>query len=69
MVPNLVNTIMLLNKDTAVNAQGGRYGNAVQAAFYQCHKVVELLLNKDADVSAQSGLLGGVLRWLQLWWR
>jgi len=47
-----MNTIMLLNKDAAVNAQGRRYGNMLQAASYQCRKkVVELLLNKDADVS------------------
>jgi ankyrin repeat protein len=54
---------MLLNKDTAVNAQGGHYGNALQAASYQCRKeVVELLLNKGADISVQSGLFGNGLR-------
>ena len=47
---------MLLNMDAAINAQGGRYGNTLQAASYQCRKkVVELLLNKGADVSAQCG--------------
>jgi hypothetical protein len=50
---------MLLNKDTAVNAQGGHYGNALQAASYQCRKeVVELLLNKGAGISVQSGPFG-----------
>lgn len=58
---------MLLNKDTAVNAQGGHYGNALQAESYQCRKkVVELLLNKGTDVSAQDRLFGSSLRLLQL---
>jgi len=43
--------------DAAINAQGGRDGNTLQAASSQCRKkVVELLLNKGADVSAQCGL-------------
>jgi hypothetical protein len=42
------NTIMLLHKDAPVNVQGGRYGNALQAASYQCCKrIVELLLMSD----------------------
>jgi ankyrin repeat protein len=38
---------LLLGQGADVNAQGGYYGNALQAASYQGHeKVVELLLGK-----------------------
>ncbi|KAF2734842.1 ankyrin [Polyplosphaeria fusca] len=40
----------LLDTGADINAQGGRYGNALQAASYRGHKaVVKLLLDKDAD--------------------
>ena len=47
---------LLLNKGANVNAQGGKFGNALQAASYEGHKeVVQLLLDKGADVNAQGG--------------
>ncbi|KAK1840600.1 Ankyrin repeat domain-containing protein 50-like protein 3 [Colletotrichum chrysophilum] len=47
---------MLLDKGADVNAQGGRYGNALQAASFKGHdKIVQMLLDKDADVNAQGG--------------
>ena len=46
----------LLSRGADVNAQGGKYGNALQAASYGGHeKVVELLLGEGADVNAQGG--------------
>jgi hypothetical protein len=40
---------MLLDKDAEVNAQGGRYGNALQAASWGGHEqVVTMLLNAGA---------------------
>jgi ankyrin repeat protein len=54
---NLPKTVeMLLDKGADVNAQGGDYGNALQAASSEGHEqVVKLLLNKGADVNAQGG--------------
>jgi hypothetical protein len=47
---------MLLDKDADVNAQGGEYGNALQAASQGGHEqVVKMLLDKDANVNAQGG--------------
>jgi hypothetical protein len=44
---------MLLDKDADVNAQGGEYGNALQAASAGGHEqVVKTLLDKDANVNA-----------------
>jgi ankyrin repeat protein len=43
-----------LEKGADVNAQGGYYGNALQAAANGGHdSVVTLLLEKGADVNAQ----------------
>ncbi|KAF2628860.1 hypothetical protein BU25DRAFT_390834 [Macroventuria anomochaeta] len=56
-------TTMLLNQGAEVNAQGGSYGNALQAASYRGHEqVVKLLLDKDADVNAQGGYYGNALQ-------
>jgi len=47
---------MLLDKGAEVNAQGGRYGNALQAASEGGHeKVIQMLLDKSAEVNAQGG--------------
>ena len=46
-----------------VNAQGGEYGNALQAASYQGHQeIVKLLLKKGAEVNAQGGEYGNALQ-------
>jgi ankyrin repeat protein len=54
---------LLLDKGADVNAQGGVYHNALQAASERGHEaVVRLLLNKGADVNAQGGSLGNALQ-------
>jgi ankyrin repeat protein len=54
---------MLLHKGADVNAQGGFYGSALQAASAQGRlKVVEMLLQKGADVNAQCGHYGNALQ-------
>jgi len=46
-----------------VNAQGGRYGNALQAASLRGHKeVVQMLVDKGADVNAQGGRYSNALQ-------
>ncbi|KAF4247129.1 hypothetical protein CNMCM8980_007809 [Aspergillus fumigatiaffinis] len=53
----------LAEKGADVNAQGGDYGNALQAASQGGHKeVVQLLLEKGADVNVQGGVYGNALR-------
>lgn len=53
---------MLLEKGADVNALGGRYGNALQAASWQHRtEVVALLLEKGADVNARGGRCGNAL--------
>ncbi|RSL87112.1 hypothetical protein CEP51_002393 [Fusarium floridanum] len=46
----------LMKKGADVNAQGGMYGNALQAASSEGHlDIVRLLVEKGADVNAQGG--------------
>ncbi|KAF5337540.1 hypothetical protein D9758_016675 [Tetrapyrgos nigripes] len=46
----------LLDKGADVNAQGGKYGNALQAGSFQGDKnLVRILLERGADVNAQGG--------------
>jgi ankyrin repeat protein len=56
----------LLEKGADVNAQGGYYGNALQAASVKGHdQIVQLLLEKGADVNAQGdrgGYYGNALQ-------
>jgi ankyrin repeat protein len=43
----------LVEKGADVNAQGGRYGSALQAASARGHdQVVQLLLEKGVDINA-----------------
>ena len=54
---------MLIQRGTNVNAQGGRYGNALQVASYSGHEdVVQVLLNNGADINAQGGHFGNALQ-------
>jgi ankyrin repeat protein len=49
---------LLLEKGAEVNAQGGHYENALQAAsaFLRGHdKIVQLLLKNGVEVNAQGG--------------
>ena len=44
---------MLLDQGVDVNAQGGEFGSALQAASSKGHeKVVQMLLDQGADVNA-----------------
>jgi hypothetical protein len=46
-----------------INTQGGRYGNALQAASVKGHdKIVRMLIDAGADVNAQSGDYGNALQ-------
>ena len=54
---------LLLDSGADVNAQGGKYGNALQAAA--CNEsldITTLLLDSGADVNAQGGPLGNALQ-------
>lgn len=51
-----VSVKMLIEKGANVNAQGGHFGNAIQAASYKGFEdVVQILLNNDVDVNALGG--------------
>jgi len=53
----------LLARGADVNAQGGIYGTALQAASERGHcEVVHTLLARGADVNAQGGLYGTALQ-------
>jgi ankyrin repeat protein len=54
---------LLLDKGADVDAQGGRYGNALQAASSRGHEaMVKLLLGKGADVNARGTWYGNALQ-------
>ena len=57
---------LLLDQGADVNAQGGYYGNALQAAAVASRRgnaeVIQLLLDKGADVQAQGGKYGSALQ-------
>ena len=61
-IPALPSTIMS-NISHKINAQGGHFGNALQAASWDGHeKVVQMLLGKGADINAQGGVYGNALQ-------
>ncbi|KAH8702668.1 ankyrin repeat-containing domain protein [Phaeosphaeriaceae sp. PMI808] len=54
---------LLVDKGADVNAQGGHFGNALQAASAGGHKeIVTLLVDKAADVNAQGGYYRNALQ-------
>ncbi|KAK2590467.1 hypothetical protein QQS21_011854 [Conoideocrella luteorostrata] len=54
---------LLINKGFDVNAQGGAYSNALQAASYGGHlETVQMLLDEGADVNAQGGVYSNALQ-------
>lgn len=53
---------MLLERGADVNAQGGHYDSALQAASASGRgKMVQVLLGAGADVNAQGGRFGNAL--------
>jgi len=60
-VLELMKRLIIFGAD--VNAQGGRYGNALQVASESGNKeIVQLLLDRGADVNAQGGMYGNALQ-------
>jgi ankyrin repeat protein len=54
---------LLLDKGADISAQGGHYGNALQAATSRGHiEIVKLLLDKGADINAQCGRYDNALQ-------
>ena len=54
---------LLLENGAEVNAEGGEYGNALQAASYVGNEaVVKLLLESGAEVNAEGGKYGNALQ-------
>ena len=54
---------LLLENGAGVNAAGGYFGNALQAASYQGNKaIVKLLLENGAGVNAEGGYFGNALQ-------
>ena len=53
---------MLLDKGADINAQGGYFGNALQAVSYGGYdSVMQMLLDKGADINAQGGYFDNAL--------
>ncbi len=54
---------LLIEKGADVNAEGGEYGNALQAASEEGNEnIVQLLIERGADVNAQGGYYGNALQ-------
>ncbi|KAJ5305108.1 uncharacterized protein N7443_004768, partial [Penicillium atrosanguineum] len=54
---------LMLERGADANAQGGEYGNALQAACDRGHdKIAQMLLDQGADVNAQVGSNGNALQ-------
>ena len=63
-------TEWLLKTGADVNAEGGKYGNALQAASYGGNEVmVRLLLEKGANVNAEGGEYGNALQAASYAWQ
>ncbi|CAG9955408.1 unnamed protein product [Clonostachys rosea f. rosea IK726] len=59
----LYSSIFLLQKGADINAQGGKYGTALQAALAEGYlEIAEMLIQKGADVNAQGGKYGNALQ-------
>ena len=59
--PHAIASALTFSQD--VNAQGGCYGNALQAASFQGYeKVVHMLLDNGAEINAQGGCYGNALQ-------
>ncbi|THU94013.1 ankyrin, partial [Dendrothele bispora CBS 962.96] len=55
--------LLLAEAEADVNAQGGEYGNSLQAASYRGNeRIVKLLVDAGADVNAQGGEYGNALQ-------
>ncbi|KAF5333923.1 hypothetical protein D9758_017476 [Tetrapyrgos nigripes] len=60
-LPNVI--LILVEEGANINAQGGQYGNALQAASYEgSEEIVKLLVEKGADINAQGGPYGNALQ-------
>ena len=56
-------TYALLERGTDINAEKGRYGNALQGAASKGHfTIAKLLIKKGADVNTQGGRYGNALQ-------
>jgi len=54
----------LLNYGANVNAKGGMYGYALQAAVEAGHEnIIRLLIDQGADVNLKGGPYGNALQW------
>ena len=53
---------LLLENGAEVNAEGGWYGNTLQAASYEGNEVIVKLLANGARVNAECGLYGNALQ-------
>jgi hypothetical protein len=59
----IVRLLILESKGADINAQGGEFGHALQAASFGGHlAIIELLLSKGADINAQGGRFGHALQ-------
>ncbi|KAF5336202.1 hypothetical protein D9758_017778 [Tetrapyrgos nigripes] len=60
-LPNMI--LLMIENGEDVNAQGGKYGTALQAASLRVNvDIVKLLLENGADVNAQGGVFGTALQ-------